>query len=77
MPKILDQEFGRLPGEAGSDLTDGVNSKSAGLSKWLHCRRLIIFVCLGRHKASLPRFYLSCADCGGKTKYNSETLLTG
>lgn len=59
MIQNLGQEFGKLPGEAGSDLTDGVDSKSAGLSKWLHCRPLIIFGCLGRQRMA-PSFILVC-----------------
>lgn len=52
IPKISDQDFGRLHGEAGSDLTDGVDSKSAGLSEWLHCRPLFIFGCLRNNKGT-------------------------
>lgn len=44
------QEFGRVPSEAGSDLTDGVDGKSAGLSERLHGGALIMSGCLGKYK---------------------------
>lgn len=57
------QEFGRVPSEAGSDLTDGVDSKSAGLSERLHGGTLVMSGCLGKHKGLLlVLFYLGRMD---------------
>lgn len=47
------QEFGRVPSEAGSDLTDGVDSKSAGLSERLHGGTLVVSDCLGKYKGQV------------------------
>lgn len=42
------QEFGRVPSETGSDLTDGVDGKSAGLSERLHGGTLVMSGCSGK-----------------------------
>lgn len=57
------QEFRRVPSEAGPDLTDGVDSKSAGLSERLHGGTVVMSGCLGKRKGLLlVLFYLGCTD---------------
>lgn len=54
--KFMAQEFGRVPSEAGSDLTDGVDGKSAGLSERLHGGTLVMSGCLGKYKGQVKNW---------------------
>lgn len=67
------QEFGRVPSEAGSDLTDGVDSKSAGLSERPHAGTLIMSGCLGKY--SQVKFF-SDINCRSEVRKSGFSLVT-
>lgn len=53
-------------------MTDGTDSKSAGLSMWVHCGPLIIFGCLGKHWRVLG--FISVILSKYPVKYNSKGI---